>query len=391
MQKYILTILLHPHRIQSNTLAQNIRKIMNRFHISLLSLTFLTLLISSCSKSTVNPTQDGNWVYVGDFGGTSRSNAASFVIGNYAYVGTGVDAQHNRYNDLWQFNPSGTTTWFQVATCQNMVPRSSAVGFEVGGKGYIGTGYNGYYGLSDFWQYDPVANSWRQVASLGDANNGLKVRYDAVAFGLDAAGYGYVGTGNDGVNVYNDFWRFTPPTSSTDTGSWNQIHDLPGFKRTQAVAFTYNNRGFVVTGVGTGGTTVNDFFSFDPTQPDTLQWYQLRHITNYSTASYDDGYTSIVRSQAVGFVMLNTLSDGGGDRAYITTGTAGSITWAYNFADSLWNQKTSYERAARSGAVGFTVQNKGFVGLGSSGGSGTGSFFANIDEWYPDEPYNQQD
>jgi hypothetical protein len=89
--------------------------------------------------------------------------------------------------------------------------------------------------------------------------------------------------------------------------------------------------------------------------------------------------------------MLNTISDGGGDRAYITTGSAGSITWAYNFADSLWNQKTSYERAARSGAVGFSVQNKGFVGLGSSGGSGTGSFFANIDEWYPDEPYNAQD
>lgn len=359
---------------------------MKRFHIPLLSLALLTMLLSSCSKSSVNPTQDGNWVYVGDFGGTSRSNAASFVIGNLAYVGTGVDNQHNRYNDLWSFDPSGTTTWFQVASCP-MSQRSSSVGFAVNGKGYIGSGYDGYYPLSDFWQYDPTANSWSQVASIGDANNGKKARYDAVAFGLDAAGYGYVGTGNDGVNVLNDFWRFTPPTSSTDSGSWKQISNLPGFKRTQAVAFTYNNRGYVVTGVGTGGTTVNDFFSFDPTQPDNSQWYQLRHITNYSSDSYDDGYTSIVRSQAVGFVMLNTISDGGGDRAYITTGTAGSITWAYNFADSLWNQKTSYERSARLGAVGFTVQNKGFVGLGSSGSTA----YANIDEWYPDEAYNQQD
>lgn len=363
---------------------------MKRFHISLLSLGLLIMILSSCSKSSVNPTQDGNWVYVGDFGGTSRSNAACFVIDKLAYVGTGIDAQHTRYNDLWSFDPSGTTSWFQVATSP-MTPRSSAVGFELNGKGYIGTGYNGYYGLSDFWQYDPSANSWRQVASLGDANNGLKVRYDAVAFGLDAAGYGYVGTGNDGVNYYNDFWRFTPPSNSTDTGSWFQINNLPGFKRTQAVAFVYKNQGFVVTGVGTGGTTVNDFFSFDPTKPDSSQWYQLRHITNYSTDTYDDGYTSIVRSQAVGFVMTGTISDGGGDRAYITTGSAGPITWAYNFADSLWNQKTSYERGSRSGAVGFSVQNKGFVGLGSSGGSGTGSFFANIDEWYPDAPYNQQD
>ena len=366
---------------------------MKRFHISLLSLGLLIMVLSSCSKSSVNPTQDGNWVYEGDFGGTARSNATSFVIGNYAYVCTGIDAQHNRYNDLWQFDPTGTTSWSQLTTNKQMTPRSSAVGFEIGGKGYVGTGYDGYYGLSDFWQYDPVANSWRQVASLGDANNGQRVRYDAVAFGLDAAGYGYVGTGNDGVNYYSDFWRFTPPTTSnaTDSGSWNQINDLQGYKRTQAVAFTYKNQGFVVTGVGTGGTSVNDFFSFDPTQPNNSQWYQLRHITNYSTDTYDDGYISIVRSQAVGFVMLNTLSDGGGDRAYLTTGTAGSITWAYNFADSLWNQKTSYERSARAGAVGFAVQNKGFVGLGSSGGSGTGSSWANMDEWYPDEPYNQQD
>ena len=363
---------------------------MKRFHIPLQSLALLIVVLSSCTKSTVNPTQDGNWVYVGDFGGTARSNATSFVIGNYAYVGTGVDAQHNRYNDLWRFDPSGTTTWNQEANSP-MAPRSSAVGFEVGGKGYIGTGYDGYFGLSDFWQYDPVANSWRQVASLGDVNNGRKVRYDAVAFGLDAAGFGYVGTGNDGVNFYNDFWRFTPPVANSDSGSWKLISNLPGFKRTQAVAFTYNNKGFVVTGVGTGGTNVNDFFSFDPTQPDNSQWYQLRHISNYSTATYDDGYTSIVRSQAVGFVMTGTTSDGGGDRAYITTGTAGSVTWAYNFSDSLWNQKTSYERSSRNGAVGFSVQNKGFVGLGSSGGSGTGQFYANMDEWFPDAPYNQQD
>jgi hypothetical protein len=144
----------------------------------------------------------------------------------------------------------------------------------------------------------------------------------------------------------------------------------------------------LVSGLGTGGVAVNDFFSYDPSLPDTSAWYQLRHISNYSPDSYDDGYTTIVRYNAVGFVMLNTLSDGGGDRAYLTTGAVGgSITWAYNFADSLWNQKTSYERAARQGAVGFTVQNKGFVGLGASGSS----FFANIDEWYPDEPYNQQD
>jgi N-acetylneuraminic acid mutarotase len=365
---------------------------MKRFHIHLLSLALLAMIFSSCTRTVINPTQDGNWVYMGDFGGTARTNATSFVIGNYAYVGTGVDRQNIRYNDLWKFDPTGTTTWNQVASSP-MAPRSSAVGFAVNGKGYIGTGYDGYFGMSDFWEYDPASNSWKKVASLGDQNNGLKVRYDAVAFGLDAAGSGYVGTGNDGVNYYNDFWKFTPPTTTaaTDTGAWSQISILPGFKRSQAVAFTYQNKGYVVTGIGTGGSTVYDFFSFDPSKPYNQQWYQLRPIENFSPFSYDDGWINIMRYGAVGFVMTGTTSDGGGDVAYLTTGSAGSITWAYNFADSLWNQKTSYERASRYGAVGFSVQNKGFVGLGSSGPNSSGTTYANMDQWFPDQPYNQQD
>ncbi|HVM89772.1 MAG TPA: kelch repeat-containing protein [Puia sp.] len=354
---------------------------MKRFHHSILLMSVIVIALSSCQSSSINPTQDGNWVYVGDFGGkAARTEAVSFVIGDYAYVGFGVDNQNTRYNDLYRFDPSGTF-WYQVATCTACTPRSSAVAFAVNGKGYVGTGYDGYQALSDFWQYDPGANSWKQVSSIGDIN-GPQPRYDAVAFGIDKYGYGYVGTGNDGVNLLNDFWQYDPANDV-----WTQKPTYPGYKRSQAVAFVYNDKGYLVTGVGTGGSTVNDFFSFDPSKPDTSAWTQLRHISNYSPDSYDDGYTNIVRSNGVGFVMLGTKSDGGGDRAYITTGSAGSTTWAYNFATDLWNQKTSYERAARNGAVGFTVQNRGFVGLGTTGST----TLSNIDEWFPDETYNQQD
>jgi len=89
--------------------------------------------------------------------------------------------------------------------------------------------------------------------------------------------------------------------------------------------------------------------------------------------------------------MLNTKSDGGGDRGYITTGLGqGSLTnttWAYNFATDLWNEKTSYERAVRSGAIGFAVNNLGFAGLGNNGAT----IYSNIDEWFPDESCNSKD
>ena len=47
---------------------------------------------------------------------------------------------------------------------------AQAVGFSIGGKGYIGTGAIWsptwiYY--KDFWEYDPVANTWTQKEDVG--------------------------------------------------------------------------------------------------------------------------------------------------------------------------------------------------------------------------------
>ena len=58
----------------------------------------------------------------------------------------------------------------------------------VDGKGYFGTGYDGSNKLSDFWEYDPTANSWTQKADFPGG-----ARYDAVAFGV--SGKGYIGCG----------------------------------------------------------------------------------------------------------------------------------------------------------------------------------------------------
>jgi hypothetical protein len=48
-------------------------------------------------------------------------------------------------------------------------PRSGAVGFSIGYKGYIGTGLhpNDYSNLKDFWEYNPAANTWTQKADFG--------------------------------------------------------------------------------------------------------------------------------------------------------------------------------------------------------------------------------
>jgi hypothetical protein len=347
---------------------------MKKVHLSLLLISTIAITISSCNSGAVPYTQDGNWVYRGDFDAIPRSEAVSFVIGDSAYVGMGVDANFIRYNDMWSFDPV-TFNWTQLATCPG-VARNSAVGFSVNGEGYITTGYDGYNMLNDTWQFDPPSNSWTSKAAYAGTP-----RYDAVAFGI--GNYGYVGTGYDG-NYRKDFFRYDP---SGDT--WTPSITYAGHTRTQAIAFVYNDSAYVVTG-NSSGSVIDDFWRFDPDLTDSLQWRELRHISNYSPDSYDDGYTTIERSNGVGFVMLDTKSDGGGDRAYVTTGVNGALytwTWAYNFATDLWNEKTPMERGARQGSVGFTVKNQGFVSLGVSGSSPV----SETDQWYPDEAYNQQD
>lgn len=54
--------------------------------------------------------------------------------------------------------------WTQLADFP--VDREDAVGFSINGKGYIGIGsYNGTV-KSDFYEYDPINDTWTRIADL---------------------------------------------------------------------------------------------------------------------------------------------------------------------------------------------------------------------------------
>jgi N-acetylneuraminic acid mutarotase len=334
----------------------------------------IIFIMGSCSKSSIPATQEGNWVTMSSFNGPNRSEAVSFVIGNYAYVATGIDQTNKRYNDLWQYDPV-QNNWIQLANMPDTsrtgasTLRSSGVAFSVGSKGFVGTGYNGFTPMGDFWEYDLDSNKWHQIADFAGSP-----RYDAVAFGI--GDFGYVSTGYDGANAQKDFWQYDP---SADT--WTQKVSMGGDKRSAAVAFVYQNKGYIVTGINSG-TLTNDFWEFDPSQPEGSSWKQLRHITNYSTDTYDDAYTYIVRSNAAAFVI--------GDSAFISTGnniTLYQYTYGYSFANDLWGQRTSFEGAPREGAVGFSVNGGGYIGLGRS----SSAVFDDLRQFFPNEIYNPND
>ncbi len=332
----------------------------------------IVLILASCTKSssTTDPTtSSGNWVKRSEFEGNSRTEAVSFTIGDTAYIGTGFDGT-NRYVDFWAYDPV-KNFWLQRAQFPGKA-RNSATGFTVGTKGYITTGYDGLNRLADTWEYNPATNSWTQKADFAGT-----ARYDAVGFGINDKGY--VTTGFDG-GYTKDLWEFTPTGGTNNSGTWAQKTSLGGSKRSAAIAFVYNNKAYILTGIN-NGTTVSDFWMFDPATAGGT-WTQLRDIANTSTDSYDDDYSDIVRNNGVGFVI--------GSKGYVAVGENGSYvkkTWEYDFASDLWTRKTTYERSERTGAVAFTVKGRGFVATGRN----STYYFDDIDEFQPDVTYNSND
>lgn len=346
-------------------------------HLKQLSIVALSLvlIISACTPTEVNPTETtlkGNWIKKSDFDGNGRQGAVSFVIGDTAYIGTGYDGDR-RYSDFWRYDAT-TDSWRQRAAFPG-VSRNSGVGYAVGTKGYIATGFDGTRRLQDNWEYDPATNVWMRKADLPDGLNnpvGTGARYGAVAFGIGTKGY--VLGGFNGSHQ-KDLWEYNPAADA-----WNQLVSMGGSKRQGAVAFVYNNKAYVASGVN-NGTPVNDFWVFDPTNA-TAPWTQKRNISNTSTETYDDAYTSIIRSNGVSFVI--------GDKAYLTTGENGTFlktTWEYNFATDVWTRLSDFERSERSGGVGFAVKGKGIVAFGRN----STFYWDNVEEFKPTDDANAND
>lgn len=295
--------------------------------------------LAACSKSSNTTTLVGNWIKRSEFEGVARNAAASFVIDNKAYVGTGYDGL-NRLTDFWSYNVD-QDQWTQVSAFTGP-GRSNAVGMSINGKGYVGTGTDGLTKMSDFYQYDPAANQWTVKKPFPGSG-----RYGAVAFGLGAKGY--IATGYDG-NWLKDNWAYDP---ATDT--WAQALSLPSGKRQDASVFVINNKAYVCMGTA-NSTAITDFYAFDGTN-----WATLNAIANVSDDSFDDAY-NFAGSGAASFAMKG--------KGYVVSGIKGGLsaaTWEYTPETDRWVQKTDFEGAARQYSTGFSVKDRGFVVLGVSG------------------------
>jgi N-acetylneuraminic acid mutarotase len=318
--------------------------------------------LPSCSHSSNETTTLGNWSKTTPFRGRPRSGDISFTVGDtVAYIGLGYDGQEY-VTDFFKFNIN-KGYWESRAPFPG-APRERAVSFSLNGRGYVGLGFNRdstREELGDFWQYDPGADAWTQIANFKGT-----ARYNAVAFAL--GNYAYVGTGFDGVSWNSDFYQYDPGNNS-----WKEIQSYPGEKIESGVAFVVNNLGYVCSGRNNGIHNL-DFWEFNGST-----WTSRRPTTD--DASYSSFTPAVQRHDAMAFTM--------GGKSYIMGGISSNnatLNSVYEFDPSnySWTNRTSFEGSARALGVAFVLADRGFVGTGQN----ATSRYDDIWEFKPNEAYD---
>ncbi len=152
-------------------------------------------------------TLDDEWTQENNFAGVKRGDAVGFVVGGTGYVGQGFDFDTNSFlNDFYAYNAT-SDSWAEISAPLNPSANlEGGIGFSVGDKGYIGLGRNGTNApVNDFWKYDPTEDSWTQFATY-DGNGVINVQ----AFVVGKKVYLINGSNENNSEHYVEMWEFTP-------------------------------------------------------------------------------------------------------------------------------------------------------------------------------------
>ncbi|MFK7908902.1 MAG: Kelch repeat-containing protein [Chitinophagales bacterium] len=212
--------------------------------------------------------QKNTWEKIASFPSDERVNAIGFTAGGYGYVGLGKNCigagvcTHVYYNDLWRYNPQNNS-WTKMSDFPES-PRSSFTCFVIEDKAYVSGGY--LDNEKDLWEYNTSTDTWTQKADYPGASISAQT-----SFSLNNKGY--LGLGwDDGAN--DDFWEYDP---ITDT--WTQKGNFPGQARQAALDFTLSNEGYLVGGVNSDDFPAQYFTDMWKYNPENDTWIQIE--TNY--------------------------------------------------------------------------------------------------------------
>jgi len=297
-----------------------------------------------CWSTSRNPTTSSDKTVDRGSTGLYLSVISDLTANTTYYVRAyAVNSEGTNYGNELTFTTSAPISGIQKSDIPG-VARYGSTCFSIGQKIYLALGFgDDIDSQRDFWEWDQVNDIWTKKADYpGNSYSG------AVGFSIGTKGY--LGTGfSINGSVTNEFWEYDPVKNT-----WTEKASLPvSAARTEAVGFSVGNKGYIGTGyVFTDDEMVNlnDFWEYDP---ETDNWTEKASLP-----------VSSARGEAVGFSIGNKGYIGTGNFTAGIGGTALRDFWEWDQVTNLWTRKADFAGLRRSGAVGFTIGNKGYIGTG---------------------------
>lgn len=311
----------------------------------------------------------GLWSQKASFPGGARIKATGMGIGNKGFVGLGMEGMNN-FKDWWEYNPS-SNSWLQKTNYPGGGSYTTT-SFVIQGKGYVGTGatitlFETVY--KDFWEYDPLADTWTQKADYG----GVKRRH-AMSFAIGCKGYLGCGWDQSAFSWYKDIWEYVPQTNT-----WTQKADFP-FVSEGGAGFAIGNKGYIGLGESSVGLS-NQFNEYNPATNtwsaipnfpgvarNRTAWFVIDSIGYVGTGGANSGTNDFYKYSPASYgppgpCCLMQLSDtfsnatcGNANGTATVTATSGSTPYSY-----LWSngQTTQTATGLTPGTYIVTVSDNG--------------------------------
>ncbi len=327
------------------------------------------------------------------------------------FVGLGYGARGEEFNDMYVFeNRSWKKLDTEFPADDNPGPvnaekpykngngRHSAVAFVIGKYAYVGTGYVSTYTGStvsdenrvrtyfkNFYRFDMETREWSTKDEFyTELPATAEGRRDAVAFSDGT--YGYVGTGaGENDRVFKDFYRFDPQGNG-GKGEWTEIEFI-GEARYGGTAFVINNAAYVCLGASTTGGSAGNVYDVSKFDFETGAWSSMGALADKPGIKQDKDYGRIPRRYAISFI--SDRGSNGKAYAYIATGVGNNsnTVWRYNHEKDQWHQMESLPSMYYStvvGAVGFSIDGYGFFSLGAGSMDANSGFMSDTWRLIPD-------
>lgn len=271
------------------------------------------------AKELTGPTQDflqydpetDTWTTLDDFPGAGRGYAIGDVWDRKAYFGFGTSTSAI-LNDLWVYDPD-SARWTELAPCP-CEPRLHPAMIAHNGKVFVGLGNNNNGNLKDWWEYDIASNTWSQKPDFPEVR-----RHHPYQFGI--GDYVYTGLGH-GAGIFKEWLRYDPVTEE-----WTRMADIPGEGRVAGTQFSYNGKGYVLSGDGDDHLSMEtgEMWSYDPVantwdslppHPGKSRWAPASFVIDgvvylFNGTTYFQGPGSVYQTDAYKFDLKEMISGTG--------------------------------------------------------------------------------